>query len=239
MSEEAPNQLPERITTRKILAEISDILNLQRGAPYTLWRTLISPGKTIYTYLRQDRSKLMNSFRLLVLVVTIGTFISLKFNLTEIAFKDNVNITLEGNPASQEEVMQLTKEIFNSYLSLFSFLLVPFLGLFTYWFFKRAGYNTAEHITAQAFIVSLLTAIGALFTPMAIYVPKIFPVVYLLIAVAYQIRYCLSLPNHKTKTRTVFAALGSFFAAYFIYYLIIGIVVGIQVGYTLAGAAAN
>ena len=84
MTEDAPNQLPERITTRKILADISDILNLQRGAPYTLWRTLINPGKTIYTYLRQDRTKLMNSFRLLVLVVTISTFISVKFDLTRI-----------------------------------------------------------------------------------------------------------------------------------------------------------
>jgi membrane protein insertase Oxa1/YidC/SpoIIIJ len=134
----------KRITTRSIFEDLLDILNLKRGAPYTLWQTLLNPGKTIYTYLRVDRSRLINSFRLLVLIVTISTFITIKLNLTEIAFKDNVSISVDGNEAlTQEEVMLKTKDIFNSYLSLFSFLLVPILGVFTYWFFKRSGHNVA------------------------------------------------------------------------------------------------
>lgn len=57
----------ERITTRKILSDLGDILNLKSGVPYTLWRIQIAPGKTIKTFLFEDRSRLVPSFRLLSL----------------------------------------------------------------------------------------------------------------------------------------------------------------------------
>ena len=126
--------------------------------------------------------------------------------------------------------MELAQESFNNYLNLFSFLLVPTIGLFTYLFFRKASINLAEHLTAQAFLMSLTTAISLLFMGLALNHVAAYTIAVFLMGRTYQIWWCLSFANKKGAIRNSLAAFASFLFGYVLYDLLISLMVCIDVG---------
>lgn len=115
-------------------------MNLKKGIPFTIWKILSKPGSTIKDYLYGDRSKYVNSFRLLIVVVTISTFLYVQLDITDKLISNSMQVNTDGidNPESLAKARAAEKtmgDLFTRNLSLLSFLIVPFLALSTMWFF--------------------------------------------------------------------------------------------------------
>ena len=232
----ANNQI-ERITFKKLVHDLYEILNLKRGILHTLYQTAKNPWNLVSTYLYEDRSKIVNSFRLLIFIVTLSTFISVTFDVNDITFKESVQMNFDSSEVIKESKIDVKSEfmrLMNQNQSMLQFLLVPFLGLFTYLFYKNSGLNLAEQITAQAYFISFNTAVTILLTPLVFYSVKVYVAIPLILLAVYHIWYCLSLPSNRSKVRRIFAAVASISIGYFLYSLIIMFMVGIYIGYKIA-----
>lgn len=221
----------ERITTKKLFGDLLSILNLERGALYTLVETAKNPWRLISSYLYEDRSRIMNSFRLLILIVTIATFITLKSDVFKITFEATIDAQeVETKTIETDIFKQKIGELMQRNLSLLSFLLVPFVGIFTYWFFRKQRLNLAEHVTAQAYLISLNTAISTLLIPLAYVNFSLYGIIPLLILMVYHVWFCLSFSENKSKAKTILASLGSLFLGFSVFYFLMGLSAAIYVG---------
>jgi hypothetical protein len=225
----------ERITNKKLVQDLLSILNLQRGVPYTIWEVIKNPGKTIRTYLYEDRRRYVNSFRTLSIMVAISTFI-----LYQIDFFDGAEFdyTVQSDNPSQAELQKkassMVASLLKEYLSWFNFLMVPFIGAFTYLFFKSSGYNFAEHTTAQAYLLSATTAISLMVLPTMMYSKNIYLGISLIVTLVFQIRFCMSLPSKSGKGARLVKSLASYILAYMLYSFLMMFIVGIIIGYRIA-----
>ncbi|MEM6298978.1 MAG: DUF3667 domain-containing protein, partial [Bacteroidota bacterium] len=60
ISQEPHEKKPlKRIDKAYILSEISSVLNLEKGIFYTIKELLIRPGKSIRTFIHEDRTRLV------------------------------------------------------------------------------------------------------------------------------------------------------------------------------------
>lgn len=226
----------ERITVKSLAHELADIVNLKKGVPYTLFQILRNPGKAIKNYLYHDRTKMVNSFKLLVLVVTLSTFLSLKFGVAEQIFTTSASsgVNSSGAHSNQQfspEVLDQFRETFMHYLSWMSFLLVPFLGGITYLFFRPSGLNLAEQITAQAFMISFITATSVVLMPLAVYNFTVYNILFMSVSVGYHMWFCFFIDKRQGKVKTFFMGLLSYVMAYAIYIIVVSTAVGISIAY--------
>ena len=65
---------PARISFRTLYEEALSFLQLEKGALYTTSQLAVRPGKTIRTYLYEDRSRLTNPMRYLAMCTALVTF---------------------------------------------------------------------------------------------------------------------------------------------------------------------
>lgn len=216
----------ERIKPSKIIQDFGDILNLKRGIPKTLIELAKNPGRTIEKYLTEDRFTIVDSFRLLILMVTISTFVSIQSGTFEKSLKQGFEMG-QSDPNSLSKTTELQQhmaEIAKQYLSTFSFLLVPVFGLFTFLFFKSSQLNLAEHITAQAFIMSLTIALSVIFIGIEYIFPAIKSGFSLLLSFSYYMWYVFYISKNKHWIKTLLAGLTSYVISYLVFSTIFGIV---------------
>jgi len=213
---------PPRITNKKLLNDLINIVNLKRGIPFTLWQTLKNPGKAIRIYLKEDRTHFVNSFRILSILVAINTFLTLHLGLLD-SLTSKINVTIEGeiDESKSDHVKELIAKAFEDASSWLSFLMVPVIGFFTYWFFRKSEYNFAEHTTAQAYLMALTTALGIIFIPFAVYDFEVYTWILSLQWFAYTVWFCLSLPSTKKLYTRILASLGSIILGYLVFSVVL------------------
>lgn len=224
----------ERITFKKLLQDLSDILNLKRGVPYTVLEIAKNPGKLINRYLSGERTTIVSSFRLLILLVSVSTFVSIQYGITELKFNETIGVNEEAENAQNLENDEIEptlefKRLLNQNLSMLQFLLVPFLGLFTYVFFRKSSLNLPEHITAQAYLMSFHAFILLLFTPLVFYSVRLYTIIPLLIFVIYHCWFCFSLQSTKSRSRVLLSGIGSVFLSYLLYTVLIVLSIGLNI----------
>ena len=73
------NSKLERITLRKIMSDIFQVLNLERGVLYTLWVLTVRPGDAVKEYLFEARTKMTRPLGFLVLFVSMSSFFAFIF----------------------------------------------------------------------------------------------------------------------------------------------------------------
>jgi hypothetical protein len=216
----------ERITFPKILQDIGDIFNLKRGIPKTLVELAKNPGRTVIKYLNEDRFTLVNSFRLLILMITISTFVSIQTG----TFDRSLNAGFEmgqtdDSPSSKkQEVQKHMAETAKQYLSSLSFLLIPVFGLFTFLFFKSSQFNFAEHITAQAFLMSLTILFSVLFIGIEYLFPFISSNWSLPLSFIYYLWFVFYISKGKHWFKTLLAGFSSYLLSYLVFSIVFGII---------------
>lgn len=159
-----PETIPvKRITLRSIGAEVLAQLNLEKGLGYTVKQLIVAPGQVIQEYLFEDRSRVTKPLTLVLLVVTVTAFISLRFfptdgSLEKALSKGEIPETIM--PAVTLMVT-FTRQFFN--LVLMSSL--PALALGSYLMFREKRLNYAEHLIINMYIFAIQTIAQLLFLP--------------------------------------------------------------------------
>jgi len=153
-----------------IFEYLLQIVNLERGLFYTIKELAIRPGKAIHKFLyTEERKQFMKPISFLLLMVSIGTFLSLKL-VTNFEGQDLDEIIAQSGKITENSSF-LKKLIANSsqyilkYFHLFQLVKIPFIALFTFLFFKKVKFNYAEHLVTNSYIVGFVSVIFLALAP--------------------------------------------------------------------------
>lgn len=162
-----PQDAPERITLRYLLNELLLIANLEKGLGYTVRELLLRPRQAIVEFLRVNRRRMMKPFPMLVLLVTIAAFLSLRLlPLGEPLwqdFKEDGGAKLLS-PALQEAFHMLTIAM-QKYFNIVFVLSLPGQAIGSFLLFRKTGYNFAEHLVINTYLFCIQTLLYVLILP--------------------------------------------------------------------------
>lgn len=159
-----PETIPvKRITLRSIGAEVLAQLNLEKGLGYTIRQLFVAPGQVIQEYLFEDRSRVTKPLTLVLLVVTITAFISLRYFPADGSIEKEL---AKGNiPGSLLPALTLMVKLARQFFNLVLMSSLPALALSSYLLFQEKRLNYAEHLIINMYIFGIQTIIQLLFLP--------------------------------------------------------------------------
>lgn len=139
----------ERFETRSILSEaLTSVVNMDRGFFATTWKLIIRPGEVIADYIEQKTIPYFNPFRMLVIWITLISFLMFKTS----SFKDAERGFLEGASGGTANDPEGLNSLLSSgwgeqFTNVFSFLMIPITALFFGWIFRKSKQvNYAESL---------------------------------------------------------------------------------------------
>jgi hypothetical protein len=124
-----------RINGKYILAEISSILNFDRGILFTIRELLIRPGENIQRFVLTDRNRLVKP--IVFIIIT-----SLIYTLTQqfLHFEDGyINHTMDDGSA-----LNIIFKWISTHYGYSNILMAIFIALWIKLFFRKYGYNFFE-----------------------------------------------------------------------------------------------
>ncbi len=164
-------QPPERITIRHLLNELLLLANLEKGLGYTIRQLLLRPRAAVREFLYEDRQRMMKPFPMLVLMVTVATFLSLRLlPLGEPLWQDFKEDGGAGllSPTVQEGLHLLTVAM-QKYFNIIFVLSLPGQAIGSYLLFRKSGYNFAEHLVINTYLFCLQTLLYLLILPLLLW----------------------------------------------------------------------
>lgn len=185
--------ITERITIRHIFSELVSILtNLEKGFWYTLKMLFFNPGEVIRNYLAGQTVRYYPPLRYFLLLVAISVGISLTTGVYDKQQKAMQGLTAYSQKPEvakmQQQMQQQVQSEMKKYLNFLPLFMLPFIGLASYWLFRRRGQNYAEHLVLNAYAYGQTTAIGIVLMFFVFAFPSLIPFLPLkviLISVAY------------------------------------------------------
>jgi hypothetical protein len=193
-----------RLSVNKLWKDLLDAFDIEKGIVYTFYNLLIRPHKAIATYLFEDRSRLINPFRFLVISITIITFLLLKTQ----SFKDAISLQIDDLPqqaqkdsvddetnkivqlfSSKSNMVTLMVELVNDTFGISYFLFIPILALVSYISFPKNRLLLGEHIIVHTYLSGFWNFALVAYFPFL----KLFPESLNLIFTIYALCYFSSL----------------------------------------------
>jgi hypothetical protein len=166
--ENTPTQNPvestqklKRIDAHYVLHEIQHVLHLEHGYLFTIRELLLRPGKTIRTFLFEDRTKYVKPVIFLIFSAVIFSLIIHFFHVEYSFFNINKIAPLQGKIRAKE-----IGDWTNSHIGYTNLLIGVFIGCWIKIFFKTFRYNIFEIIVLLCFALGqaiLLLGIFMLF----------------------------------------------------------------------------
>ncbi len=200
--------LTRRFNMRYFFSEsIFSSLDIEKGLFFTIKQLTIQPGKVLQEYIQGQRVNLYIPIRFLVLIGTIATFISLRYKLFLIQEDTEMPMnSLDGIlPAHILNWYNVSFQGFwhlaNEYTTLINIIAIPVFSFCSYLVFIRQGYNYAENLILNMYIVCMQLFLLIVFT-----IPfEIFPAyqesiigIYTFITIGYNIWCYLCFFDQKT-----------------------------------------
>jgi hypothetical protein len=142
----APAQPLKRIDAQYIVHEIQHLLHLEKGFLYTIRELLLKPGKTIRTFLLEDRTKCVKPVIFLIFSAVIFSLIIHFFHVEYSFFNINKIAPLQGKIRAKE-----IGDWTNSHIGYTNLLIGVFIGCWIKIFFKKFHYNIFEIIVLLCF----------------------------------------------------------------------------------------
>lgn len=152
-----------RLSVRTLLSQTVEVVtNVEKGFWYTTIMLFKNPGQVAREVLSGATVRYFNPFRFLVIWMTLTAFINLSTNLLERAivasntfFEKSGEEALSIKPEALEQANTLME-----YMPLLTLFFIPFMGIVSYWLFKKEGYNFAEHMVALTYFYAASSIIN-------------------------------------------------------------------------------
>jgi len=136
-----------RFTLKEIFNELLEIyFKLKHGLFHTIKELTIHPAQSIKNYLHGERGSIYNPLKYLFITVLVNTFLILKYHL----YVKN-GFVVSGD-AGDDYVRFY--HFYMSNLSLLDQLIVPFVALFSFLFFRKDKYNYAENVIINCYLIA-------------------------------------------------------------------------------------
>ena len=152
----------DRLTIRTFFTElIFSSLDLENGLWHTIKELVKRPGDAIRSYVEGKRVTLYVPTRFLILVGALSTFISLRYDIflldqAETLRSDEIQSFL-GSSLSNWYLIHFSGfwTFANEYTTLINVLSIPVFSLFSFLIFIKRGYNYAENMILNIYIVCM------------------------------------------------------------------------------------
>lgn len=229
--------ITERITVRRIFSELfASLTNLEKGFWYTFKMLIINPGAVVREFIQGNTVRYYSPLRYLLLWITISVGLSLFTGLYDQQQATMQEMTgysqKEEVAAKQREAQQQIQTEVRKYLTFIPLLILPFMGLASYWVFRRRGQNYAEHLVLNAFAYGQTTAIGIPVMLLILVFPALLPYLFfkiILLSVAYYAylyRSFFRIRIGGAIVKALFTNVLAYFFAFF-FFGVVGLVAGI------------
>ena len=156
-----------RITLKHLLLHDlpHSIWHVDKGIAYTFWQMLTRPGLTIRGYLAGQRTRQFRPVSYLLLLVGLAALVMSAFQVDMQQAMLAAQSTKAGSPpvALMTVVMERYLSITMKHPYLMQLVLLPLNSLVAWLLLRRAGYNYAEVLLANAFMTGTNTVLSLAF----------------------------------------------------------------------------
>ena len=150
----------KRITTKTVWEEVrKSLVHYDQGFFYTMLQLLRRPGHAVRDYLEGKRVNHMKPVKFMIWTTALNFLIFHFLGLDQAMMQ-----TLQEKQGNNKLGMEFSRYIFD-HPSLVLLLLIPNIALFSWLFFRRSGYNYAEHFVLNAFLMGEVSLIGVISNP--------------------------------------------------------------------------
>lgn len=146
-----------RITFMHFLHEFFHAFtHTDKGILHLLKALFLHPGRVAREYMAGKRKKYFNPFTFFLIVMTLFVFSSTFFSKDDLKIVPDPRVVAQipTEAGRQQYINTITRVVEASgfmkhYGNVVGMIAVPFLSLITWLFYRRRGYNYAEHLTAN------------------------------------------------------------------------------------------
>ena len=205
-------------------------LDLEKGFLYTLKSLFTRPGHFVREYIDGKRLTYFHFLTFLLLILGIYIFLD-EFS--------NVKLSqLYASSSSENNLLQDYESFSKKYPRLLTLIAIPLTSVITYFLFKKAKYNFAEHIILNTFkssgelvIVMLFTVLTIFYTNIEVLKPiySILQVILGIYFVYFFFQYFS--PQYKSKWKLFFRILFGYVTLQLFIGIIVALALGIVKGY--------
>lgn len=239
MTTQNNDHTPPRITFKVVWNSLLDLFSLEKGIFHTLWCLLIRPGKMVYNYLFEDRTKDIKPFKFLIFTTALAVLVSVRYSSMEANFLEGLDAGIEmnakKNDKSAAEIAEMKEgietykvfahKVFNDYANLVFLIAIPITSFFTFLFFRSSQFYYTEHLVLKAYLQGFQNLLFVLSFPLLFKFPESF-IVYLAIAIGYAIYAYKDVFDTKWST-AIFKGIAAQLCGVVGYYLVLMIVLGV------------
>lgn len=152
-----------RFTVKHILEDAADTFLLNKGILFTWREVLLRPREVVEGFLDTERERYTHPVKYFILAAGIYLFILIQADLYDIG-EAVINMP---DADEQKAGVELMQKYFLNYLNAWLGLSIFFFALMTRLFFRKAGFNYAEHLIINTYLLAQITVFYILLSPLA------------------------------------------------------------------------
>lgn len=150
----------KRITLKTVWEEVrKSLVHYDSGFFYTTLQLLRRPGHTIREYLDGKRISHMKPVKFMLWATALNFLVFHLLKLDELMMN-----RIEEQQANNKLSIEISRYIFD-HPALIMLFMIPNIALFSWLYFRRHGYNYAEHVVLNAFLMGEISLIGTAMNP--------------------------------------------------------------------------
>ena len=126
--EASQRRVIERITLKKLIGDIGQVLNLEKGMLYAIKMLIVNPGRAVSSYLNEQRYVFFHPLRLLLITSAVSLFFFWLIDGAE-SMSDAFQVGVAAQDQKAEEINQIGQELFvetfNDYFNAMIWMFIP------------------------------------------------------------------------------------------------------------------
>ncbi|WP_417590190.1 DUF3667 domain-containing protein [Owenweeksia hongkongensis] len=155
--------ITERFTIKEGISNVIGVVfNFDRGLWPTIYGLLVRPGEVLREYVSGVTVRYFHPFRFLFLMLTISVVLMATLGINDY-LQGEYATKISGHPISDPIKEMLT--LMNSYSHLLIASSMPVLAFASWLFFRKKGYNYAEHLIIVSYAFGVTVFLGMLIIP--------------------------------------------------------------------------
>lgn len=160
-----------RISIKLVLHDFFHVFtHVDSGILFLIKEQFIRPGNIVKEYLEGKRKKYFSPFQYLLIGVAISTFFTVNFDLGADFFG---KFTFSGDDTGV--ILQNFVHYVYKFFNIIIFVTVPLLALYSKIFFPKAGFNYAEHLTLNTFVLAQRQVLFIIVVPFLYFYKSVSP----------------------------------------------------------------